>query len=350
MASRCAGVRFKACAEAGALAESCGGACAAAIADIASSNAPATELVMEAFMTSSPRPDRFGRPNRFRSSARKATRAWPGWFRENSRANREWPARDLPHRKIEKSRREGLAAQREVPPFLGIGAKSAPPHRHREQGAVVARRRAHRRIARRRARAEGVERRSQIELGAVRESDQPDIDGRAARMAGLRRDVAEPKQLALVERRIELGLAPDIAEVARPAQEMRDRPRRPIAVEHLEAEAAPGEIMLHLRERAGRRRGQQAHRPLIAVDAAADEIVLARIAHLDRQPRHLRGRVDEGGRALGRMASGGGEKEDGGRSPDEAKRNPGQAPDTVASPVPHFASLHAGYGYCRLTR
>src|SRR5712671_2297513 len=65
MASRCAGVRFKACAEAGALAGSCGGACAAAIADKASSNAPATELVMEAFMTSSPRPDRFGRPNRF---------------------------------------------------------------------------------------------------------------------------------------------------------------------------------------------------------------------------------------------------------------------------------------------
>src|SRR4030088_1889212 len=142
-------------------------------------------------------------------------------------------------------------------------------------------------------------------------------------MVGLRRDVAEPKQLALVERRIELGLAPDIAEVARPAQEMRDRPRRPIAVEHLEAETALGEIMLHLRERAGGLRGQQADRPLIAVDADADEIALARIAHLDRQPQYLRGRVDEGGRALGRMGSGGGAKEDGGRNPGGGKRNPG---------------------------
>src|SRR5258707_9975651 len=131
---------------------------------------------------------------------------------------------------------------------------------------------------------------------------------------------------------------------------MRDRPRRPIAVEHLEAQAAPGEIMLHLRERADGLRGQQADRPLVAVDAAADEIVLARIAHLDREPRHARGRVDEGGWALGRMDSGGGEKEDGGRSPDEAKRNPGQAPDTIASPVPHFASPHARYGYFRLIR
>jgi len=128
-------------------------------------------------------------------------------------------------------------------------------------------------------------------------------------MAGLRRDVAEPKQLALVERRIELGLAPDIAEVARPAQEMRDRPRRPIAVEHLEAETAPGEIMLHLRERAGGLRGQQAHRPLIAVDAAADEIVLARIAaSRPRAPARARtASTKEAGRS-GRMDSGGGDE------------------------------------------
>src|SRR3982074_2268744 len=196
---------------------------------------------------------------------------------------------------------------------------------------------------------QGAEGRSGVGGGAVGESDQPDVDGRATRMAGMRRDVAEPKQLALVERRIELGLAPAVAETARPAQEMRDRPRRPIAVEHLEAEAAPGEIMLHLRERADGRRGQQADRPLVAVDAAADEIALARIAHLDREPRHLRGRVDEGGGPFGRM-DGGGKKEDAGRSPDGAKRNPGPAPGTVATPVPHFASLHAGYGYCKLTR
>src|SRR5712671_6815133 len=81
MASRCAGVKFKACAEAGALAESCGGACAAAIADKASSNAPATELVMEAFMVI-PSPDRFGRPNRFRFIGTEGNACVPGWFRE----------------------------------------------------------------------------------------------------------------------------------------------------------------------------------------------------------------------------------------------------------------------------
>src|SRR5258707_15272260 len=132
MASRCAGVRFKACAGAGALGGSCGGACAAAIADKASSNAPATELVMEAFMVI-PSADRFGRPNRFRFIGTEGNACVPGWFRKNN-------ARDLPHRKIEIGRREGLAAQREVPPFLGIGAKSAPSHGGREQGAGVARR------------------------------------------------------------------------------------------------------------------------------------------------------------------------------------------------------------------
>src|SRR4051794_14180552 len=164
----------------------------------------------------------------------------PGWFRAKQRmASSDECSRSSSHWKIEICRRERLAAQREVPPFLGIRAKSAAPHGGREQGAEAARLRAHRRIAWPRARTEGVEPRSQIELGAV-EADQPDVDGRAARMAGSRRNVAEPEKLALVDRRIELGLAPHIGEVARPAHEMRDRARRPVAIEHLEAEPALG--------------------------------------------------------------------------------------------------------------
>src|SRR5205823_10067768 len=134
-----------------------------------------------------------------------------------------------------------------------------------------------------------------------------------------------------------------VPDVPRPAHEMRHRLCRPIAVEHLEAEPGRCKIALHLGERVRGLADEQADRPLIAIDAHTDEILLARITHLDDEAGHdLRG-VDENGGTLGGVG-GGGEEEDGARSPDGAKRNPGPAPNVLASLSPHSASLHAGYG------
>src|SRR5262249_12025516 len=103
------------------------------------------------------------------------------------------PAHDEPsgsslHREIEIGTPERLVAEREVPPFLDIAHEAVTPHRIGEQRAVLAGVRADRRVARPRAWTEGVERRAHVELDRLAAVDQPherDVDGRAARMAGL---------------------------------------------------------------------------------------------------------------------------------------------------------------------
>ena len=118
-------------------------------------------------------------------------------------------------------------------------------------------------------------------------------------MAGARRDIAVAKQRALVDLRIELGLHLHVAEVARPAHEMRHRPLRPVAVEHLDGQPARLEIGHHLRQRRGGLPGQIADRLVVAVDRLADEIVRGGVARLDQQARRDGGRIDEGVGALG---------------------------------------------------
>jgi hypothetical protein len=80
---------------------------------------------------------------------------------------------------------------------------------------------------------------------------------------------------------------------SRPAHEVRDRARRPVAVEHLEAETLRREIGLYAHQRLRRRPRQQAARGLVAVDARADEIIVAEVAHVDDQPRDHAGGVDK---------------------------------------------------------
>ena len=79
---------------------------------------------------------------------------------------------------------------------------------------------------------------------------------------------------------------------------MRDRPHRPVAVEHLDRQPARLEIGHHLRQRRRGRPGQIADRLLVAVDRPADEIVRAGIAHLDDEARRNARGVDEAVRAL----------------------------------------------------
>ncbi len=112
-------------------------------------------------------------------------------------------------------------------------------------------------------------------------------------MAGAGGEVAQPEQVALVEVGIELGLAFLVVNVLRPAHEMGDRARRPVAIEHLEAEPAGREVALDRGQRVRRRRRQQAARTLVAVDPGTDEVVVAEIAHVDDQPVHHGGGIDE---------------------------------------------------------
>ena len=74
---------------------------------------------------------------------------------------------------------------------------------------------------------------------------------------------------------------------------MRHRARRPVAIEDLQPEALRREVLLHACERRRRRTRQQAARSLISVDAGADEIVFAEIAHVDDQPVDDRGGIHE---------------------------------------------------------
>src|SRR5438552_6394897 len=106
--------------------------------------------------------------------------------------------RSLPDRKIEIGVRERLTRQREVPPLLLIGSKSAVRHRPGQQRAVRMRLAAHARIRRPGFRAEEVERRAHVELAPIRTPHQGQIDGRAARMAGALGNIPFLEEVALV--------------------------------------------------------------------------------------------------------------------------------------------------------
>src|SRR5262245_3940065 len=112
-------------------------------------------------------------------------------------------------------------------------------------------------------------------------------------MTGALGDIAELEQVALVDLGIEFGLAPRVAEVARPAHEMGNRTDRPITVEHLEAEITAGEVALDTGERIGGAPRQQAAWLLVTRNPVADEIVGPEIAHVDHESRNHGGSIDE---------------------------------------------------------
>src|SRR5262249_21966427 len=118
-------------------------------------------------------------------------------------------------------------------------------------------------------------------------------DRRAARVAGALGDVAQAEQIALVDIGIVLGPALRIGKVTRPAHEMRDRPGRPVAIEHLEAETTCSNLPLHPGECRRRLPRHETPRLFVAVDPPSDEIIDAEITHVDDKPvDHARG-IDE---------------------------------------------------------
>ena len=113
-------------------------------------------------------------------------------------------------------------------------------------------------------------------------------------MAGALGDVASLEQVVLVDVGIEFLLVRGVGEILRPAHEVRDSARRPVAIEDLKNKLVGREFARDFRERVGRRFGEQAERLFVAVNRAANEIVRAGIAHLDHECRHFSGRVHKG--------------------------------------------------------
>ncbi len=112
-------------------------------------------------------------------------------------------------------------------------------------------------------------------------------------MSGMRCNVAVAEQRSFVDIRIELRLGCGIADVARPAHEVRHGPRRPIAIEHLDVQSAQTQLTRHVRQRGCRLPRQQAARRLVTVDRPAGEIMHACITDILLQAGHDRSCIDE---------------------------------------------------------
>ncbi len=117
-------------------------------------------------------------------------------------------------------------------------------------------------------------------------------------MTGTLGDIALGEELTLVHVGVIGFLRFRIFGRLGPAQKMRHRAFRPVAVEDFQAQSARRQIVRDLGQGLRRLGRQQAEGLFIAVDRATDEIVAAEIAHLDHEARHHRRRIDKGRRAL----------------------------------------------------
>src|SRR5580704_3210080 len=99
-------------------------------------------------------------------------------------------------------------------------------------------------------------------------------------MSRMRGDIAVAKQSALVDISVELRARRLVIDVARPADEIRHRLRRPVTVERLDDETARRQIARHGGERLRRLPRQQATPSLVTVDRPRGEIMRSRVAHL----------------------------------------------------------------------
>src|SRR5688500_10392675 len=102
-----------------------------------------------------------------------------------------------------------------MPPFLARCPKSPAPHGAGEELPVAALIGADTSGVAMRQSPEEIERRAHVDLGAVASRHQGEVHGRATRVAGARRQVPERKQRSLVDIRVELALALEVAGIAR---------------------------------------------------------------------------------------------------------------------------------------
>jgi len=111
------------------------------------------------------------------------------------------------------------------------------------------------------------------------------VDGAAAAVAGHRGYVVA-EQFALVQRRIVRGLGALVVRVVRPAHEMRDRPRRAIAIVDAQAQVALAQVGIHPCQGLGGIALEPAAWRLVAIHRRADEVVAAPVGDLLGQVRH----------------------------------------------------------------
>src|ERR1700745_338856 len=89
--------------------------------------------------------------------------------------------------------------------------------------------------------------------------------------------IAVPKQRALIDVGIKLGFGRLVSRIARPADEIGNGARRPIAIKHLDDKAASRDVTRDLGQGVCGRLSEQTTRRAVTVDRPTDEIVRARI-------------------------------------------------------------------------
>lgn len=151
-------------------------------------------------------------------------------------------------------------------------------------------------------------------------------------MSRARGNVSVAKEISLIDFWIEFRLTRLIGGIARPAHKMRNRASGPVTIEGFQTKAARRQIALYRRERHRRLASQQAKRRFIAIDLAADEIVLAEIADIELEAGHGFRRVDKPG--IPRLLRGGHRRK---RQKDEEKEG-SQNPDQRATAWPPASS------------
>src|SRR5271157_3769466 len=112
-------------------------------------------------------------------------------------------------------------------------------------------------------------------------------------MAGPRGDVAVPKQRALVDVRIKLRFDGLVSRIAGPAHKIGNCARWPIAIEHLDYQAASREIARNFGQCVCSGLGEQATRRTVTVDRSTDKIVRTCIADVGDQAWNDGSRIDE---------------------------------------------------------
>ena len=176
-----------------------------------------------------------------------------------------------------------------MPPLHRVVVETFRLHRIQQYLPVRPLRTAHQRRIGVRPGAEEVERsahvhrRTVVAIGIALQHGQ--VHGGTTAVARHRRDVLAA-QLRLVELGIVGRLGAGVGGVIHPAHEMRHRPRRPVAIEDLQAHVAAAQRRLHTRQRVGRLLLQVATRRFIAIHRRADEVVVAEVLDVLRHVRH----------------------------------------------------------------
>ena len=146
---------------------------------------------------------------------------------------------------------------------------------------------------------EQVEGAAHVELPARAHVQQREIDGAAATVAGLPRDVAPRKELLLRQLRVEIRLHTHVLILDAPEHEVLDRTGGAVGVEDLEPVALNKQLAADDLERPRRLDREQGAGLLVPVDPVADKIVGGIIADLLYDLRHVIRQQDEAGRVHG---------------------------------------------------